>query len=271
MNRRLGFQYILITSLVITAGTSLGAQSLSQLLDAEAIAKLRISGGMTSTGTGADSRLSLKPRDKNLDNLQSIIETRHPDILVEALYLCPVPPGYLNSAKQAEASTAVYNILRSIGSLQGIEYYSTSRKRRAVLFEESWRIADAQSRQKLPDEKLTSIPARETLWAWQKDASLGSAVYRVDFSSGENRFSGVFSNQTDIKFGPVVLAKKQAMEVHLHAFMCEEGILLYLVAQANIAVVPGLAGKFKASLENRLEALHSWFSASVASDGRVRK
>jgi len=53
------------------------------------------------------------------------------------------------------------------------------------------------------------------------------------------------------------------MEIRLYVFMSDEGILLYLLAQARIAVLPGLAGKFKASLENRLEALHSWFSASL--------
>ena len=264
MKRHGIFRYIIITFLFTAITAIAAAQALSKYVQPELLARLRGTGELLITGD--EAVLGLRPKDAVLENLQAIITARQPDILVEALYLCPLPSGTRNIIDKKETMLRVYNILRAVGSLQGIEYYSASRKRRTVLFEESWRINSPQAREKMPDERVSSIPARETLWAWQKDASLGSAVYRVDYSGTGESLAGIFSNQTDIKLGPIILAKKQAVEMHLYAFMSDEGILLYLVAHAKIAVLPGLSGKFKDSLENRLKALHSWFSASLIRD-----
>ncbi|MEW5815721.1 MAG: DUF6675 family protein, partial [Spirochaetota bacterium] len=56
---------------------------------------------------------------------------------VESLYMLDMK-GAVISADNPDDMLKLYNLLRSISTLQGIEYYSASRKRNRTLFEESY-------------------------------------------------------------------------------------------------------------------------------------
>lgn len=178
----------------------------------------------------------------------------------EALFL------YRSSTEDQEGLLLkCYNILGAVSTLEGIEYWSASRKRMRVLFEESWVIDKENDKVHLPDPVVTEIPVRRTLWLHQKDSTFGSATNRMDFRSEKNEISAVIINMTPLYYGIIKVIEPEAMQMHILIIPVQEGILFYGIAAGKTLNMKVFEKKAQRSFYNRIKALYSWFSASLNS------
>lgn len=218
---------------------------------------LLASNSLAASSTNAS--LSLSPNHLAVNDLQNELILEKPDIVTEALF-------FLNQNSEKYTVLDIYNTLRAISSLKGLEYYSASRGKTRVLFEYSSIISDTKSQKEVPDTLLKSLPsAPEQLIIRQKDASFGDNSYVLTMKSGSDYVYQAASNNTTIKVGFINAVEPEKVNLRMYAIISEEGILVYIVSSAKFLRLPGLTTKLDTSFENRAKAVFSWFCAKLKS------
>ncbi|OHD22428.1 MAG: hypothetical protein A2Y38_03585 [Spirochaetes bacterium GWB1_59_5] len=246
--------FILVTAPVVAAplATYLKPAATSRLVGGESIRQ---------ASSGKDMGLTLAPDHQAADMIRSAVATEESDIFVEALFLWQKPGA---GAPEAEI-LAVYNVLRSISTLQGLEYYSASRKKIRPLYVYSSLIAGLNDPSPVRDSQLQRLPpVPETLYARQNDTTFGDNQYRITLTGGMDFVTQHSTNLTRLSLGIVPVAGPGDVNVRLLVLSVDEGLLFYAASSARAAVVPGVRGKLETSFGNRAEAVYNWFSSELA-------
>jgi len=229
----------------------------SSYLPSLTLAKLQAGEDVRAASTGKDASMTLAPEHPAAAELIRAVTAENPDVIVEALFLWKKPR---RASMEAEL-LAVYNILRSVGSLQGIEYYSASRGRMRLFYEYSSRIVSPEDPSPVADALLAALPALpETLYARQKDLSFGDNVYRVAMSAGSDFIIQESRNLTTMKYAFIPVAGPEDLHVRLLVISADDMLVFYAVSSAKAALIPGVRTKLEASFGNRAEAVYSWFA-----------
>jgi hypothetical protein len=232
------------------------------LLGAESYAEALASGRAVRLGKGVPTLLPSHPASAPI---KAAIAGENPPILVETAFVLPrrAPAG--SAAREAELAS-IYGFMRSIGTLEGIEYYSASRKKMRTFYAESYLIDDPGTRKRLPDPAppaAGALPRFESLFAFQRDLSFGANVYRYDFESAPGAVRVTATNLTRMSYSLVPVMAPEALKTRLLVIQAEDGIVFYA---ASGAAAPGVfKGKLEESFSNRAEALFKWFAARAAS------
>jgi hypothetical protein len=193
---------------------------------------------------------------------------------VEALYIYRKPAGAAGRAWSEEERTALFNLLRSLSTLSGIEYYSASRERMRVFYESSYVVDGPGGSSPLPDPVVSVVPERSTLFAVQKDLSFGENRYRYDYEATPADIAFTQLNLTTMTYGIIPVLGKERLKTMVLVSDTEEGYLLYAVSAAKTTLLPGLETKVKNSFSNRADAIYRWFSTrldAVGAAGPVAK
>jgi hypothetical protein len=246
-----------------SAAISAEGPAAADIMGKAAYAELQAGG--KAVRTGKDATLSLLPAHSSSEGIRAAIAAERPSIVVETLFSLPRARASGRAVRGSELAS-IYGIMRSFGTLKGIEYYSITHKAMRVLYDESYRIGDAVARSPLPDQgtpAADSIPASETLLAFQKDSSLGANVYRYGFTSFPDAIFVEATNLTRMVYGFVPMVAPEGFKTRLLVIPAEDAIVFYSVISAN---PPGIIrGRLGDSLANRAEALFRWFSSKYAS------
>lgn len=236
------------------------AAPLSDYIARPMAARLVAGEELRASSSGKDAALSIAPRHPAAEAIRSDLAAEAPDVVVEALFLLRGP----RSVDPTAETLAAYNVLRAIGSLEGIEYYSASKGRMRTLYEASYLVAGPGDDAKRPDERLAGLPAyEETLYARQKDTSFGDNRYRLTLSSGPGFVRQSSTNITRMSIGIVPVAAQEAVNVRLLVVSADEGLLFYVASSAKAAILPGLRGRLEESFVNRAAAAFTWFSRGM--------
>jgi hypothetical protein len=235
----------------------------AQIVGDAAYAEIQAKGKAVRTGVGPG--LALLPAQASAEGIRAAIAAEKPGIVVESVFALPRKRPSDPAGQKAELA-AIYGLMRSFGTLKGIEYYSVSHKAMRVLYAESFRIDDEKARAPLPDQSFPeadSIPASETLLAFQKDLSLGANVYRYAFTSFPDAVLVEATNLTRMNYGIVPMVAPEGFKTRVLVIAADDAIVFYSVSAANS---PGIVrARLGESLANRAEALFRWFSARSSS------
>ncbi|MFW6209292.1 MAG: DUF6675 family protein [Spirochaetota bacterium] len=180
---------------------------------------------------------------------------------VESLYLIPWNDvsRSLTSLPREEFLLEVYNILRSISSLQGIEYYSASRERMRTLFAEAWAINNPDEKKKIADPLVDQIPDQETIYIHQKDLTFGKNISKVDYQSGSNSFRMNIVNLTTMTYMFFPIVGKQNMSMQMLIVPSQQGVVFYGLNTVDVMDLKIFHNKMRNSFTNRMIALYNWF------------
>ena len=185
------------------------------------------------------------------------------NIGIEGLFFTPVSelPGGYRELTPEERRLTLYNILRSVSTLQGLEYYSASRGEMRLLFEESWAIADIRKpKEALPDPLVSTIPGEDTILIHQKDKSFSNNESSMTFRAGANAFATDIVNLTPMRYkGFIRIADPGNMQIHLIVVPVEEGLLMYGTMSAKTLNVKAFLDRAQNSFTNRVIALTGWY------------
>jgi hypothetical protein len=248
-------------------GDYAGGASVSRLLPIEAAAQLAASGKAVRSSSGDPGFLPAHPASAGI---REALAAEKPSVLVEAVFALPRAEPAGAAARSAELST-IYGILRSLGSLQGIEYYSASHKAMRTLYAESYIVDGPSSTTRLADPPPPApgaLPPAETLFAFQRDLSFGANSYRYDYAAYPDAVLLKSGNLTRMSYGILPLIAPNGLATRLLVIQAEDAILFYVESGAKAPDM--FKGRLEESFANRAEALFKWFQAKSAGLGARR-
>ena len=209
--------------------------------------------------------LSYIPNCSLADTVFKAVRESDYKIGVETLYL--IPEEQISRSIRAKERDAylleLYNTLRAISTLEGIDYYSASRDRMRLLFAESWAISGPEERERIPDPTVSEIPSEDTVYIHQRDLTFGTNRYRVEYLREEDTFSMNIVNITTMTYMIFPLVGQGNMSMRLLIIPVKEGLIFYGLNTVNMLDLKVFHKKMEDSFTNRMIALFDWYARQV--------
>jgi len=173
---------------------------------------------------------------------------------------------YTNEAADfdsAESRLRIYNILRSISTMQGIQYYSASRERLRTLFAESYVVDGPDGEKRLPDPVVREIPPHSRLYVLQEDLTFGKNLYAMEFRYSGDYFLMDSTNLTTMHYFFFPMVRPENSVTLILLIPAGEQLLFYGAVGARTMRLLGLERSREDSFYNRLKAIYGWFTERV--------
>jgi hypothetical protein len=147
--------------------------------------------------------------------------------------------------------------------MEGIEYYSASRERMRIFYEESYAIAGPDDREPIPDPLVSEVPREDRIHVFQRDSSFGANVYRVEYVRREDAYLMSMTNLTRMYYGILPVVAPENLEIHITVVETKDGYLFYGACGVSVISLFGLEDRAKDSFYNRIEAIYRWFRGRI--------
>ncbi len=187
-------------------------------------------------------------------------------IVVESARIIPIPSELRPDMEREEVIVAM--ILRSISSMEGIEYYSERRNEMRTLFARSFLVDGPNSSTPIDDPRPDRVPSTETVYAIQEDLTFGENRYRITYNRLDDALLLSMRNETRMSYGIIPALGEHRLNMFAAVIPVETGLLFYGAAAARVPGFPGLRGRIGTSFENRVNAISEWFVAQLANQLR---
>ena len=207
-------------------------------------------------------KLKLKPDAElsgRIEKKWSEINGSEPLFVAEALYKVE------KKSKSSEIEE-VSRIARSFSTMQGITYYSNSKKRVEVLYPEAYTVLSATNPVKTADDAEGSADGK-TIYAFQHDSSFGPSVYRVEYFQTEDEVAFCSLNLDPLSYGIVKAVQPEKMLVSFVVREHETWFDVYILIQIDMAPIPFADKIVSESIKARLESIYGWFLNSYNAAG----
>lgn len=156
-----------------------------------------------------------------------------------------------------------FNIFSSVSTLQGIEYYSESRKKMRTLFKESWLIDGLDTKKKITDPQFSKLDGDKTLFTHQKDSTFGHSLSEIKLTESSDSVGMTIKNRTDLWYLIIKAIKKDNMIINLIVIPTSDGILYYGITAADTIKVKAFQDHASKSFYNRVVAFNQWFTNNL--------
>ena len=209
----------------------------------------------TYSSFSGDGKLQLIPQTEYSSEIkQNLVPKKNKDFYFtyEAIYHIP------QSVSVQEAS----KLARSISSLQGITYYSHTKKKEMVLYKKAFMIENAASKTPVADKKTGSADGK-TFYCLLDDNSFGETRYSISFKESEKELLICFKTQDDMGLGPIRAIKPGDLTITMLIIPCEKETVVYLCADVDSKNMPGIKGMITDSVTARMDAISKWFISMI--------
>lgn len=196
-------------------------------------------------------------------HIRSQVEALEPALGIEVRFSLPTK----GTATDGETRLAIYNVLRKISTMEGIEYYSASRDEMRVLYHESYVIRGNNNRRRVEDPTVETVPTVETIYAFQRDGSFGRNVQEITYRSIGDGFLMEMKNRTTMVYHLIPLVTPNNLQVYLLVEPGGSGIEVYGHLAVRVPAVFGFQDRARASFYNRIQALANWFEGQLRDAG----
>ena len=180
-----------------------------------------------------------------------------PVLVGENLYLIKkseLNPEHPESVTIEKAS----QIMRSISTMQGLEYYSNKNEKWETLYKDAYFVDNIKNRKKIADDIKGSADGK-TACCLLNDNSLGKIYYTLSYHQKENEVSVQFENETDISLYFVTAVSKGNVRIGLDVIDCGDSFLVYALVQAKFPSIGFIESRLDKSLSARVDAIYKWF------------
>lgn len=160
----------------------------------------------------------------------------------------------------------VYNVLRSVSTMKGVQYYSVTRGRYRTLFEESYPVQSMERPVRIADPVVAEIPPFSQVIVFQDDTTFDQNYSRWVYRYAGDEISISITNLTPLKYSFLKMADPEQMQIHLLVRPMEEGISFYGCAVVKSAKFLGLEKTKKESFYNRIKAIYTWFKEELGKE-----
>jgi hypothetical protein len=164
-----------------------------------------------------------------------------------------------------DSRVQIYNILRSMSTMTGIQYYSASRERMRTLFTQSYVVDGPEAQNRLPDPVVDEIPSFSKLYAFQEDLTFGENLYVTEFRYSGDYFLVDSRNLTTMHYFFLPMVKPGNSLTMILLIPSGQEILFYGAVGAHTMRLFGLERSREDSFYNRMKAIYGWFTERVES------
>lgn len=209
-----------------------------------------------------DGNLSLIPDLPLKKEIENIMNSLEPTITVEVLFLFKDSDSDFT---KYENHVKIFNSLRAISTLQGIEYYSASRERMRTFFYDACIIDSPESNIRQPDPVVGIIPDYDKQIIYTSDSSFGKNHFDVTYLYYNDYFAMLMENRTKVTKFIFTVAEPGEMKTYMLIVPKNNYILFYGVSTIKTFNLFGaIEEKGKNSLYNRLVAFYNWFKSNFS-------
>ncbi|MDA3808973.1 MAG: hypothetical protein PF518_01455 [Spirochaetaceae bacterium] len=209
--------------------------------------------GRTRTGLYYTPMVPLA--DKIVDRFNSI----EPDVTVEALFKVPYPADLPDGH---DRDMIFYNILREVSKISGVQYFSRTKNKYRILFEDVYAIDERKK--PIDDPLVWTIPEYDSFPIHMKEANLGRDYYLAEYNYDGQDMTFSLTNTSNMSFILRVVGKEE-MQIDLLLMPLENEVLIYGycgVKLSNSGLVFRMMDPFS-SFYRRLLAMEIWFSNTL--------
>lgn len=154
--------------------------------------------------------------------------------------------------------TDVSRVFRSISKMQGMTYYSTTKKKELVLYKKAYTISGPDSETPIADDNKGNADGK-VLYCLQDDASFGVTRYKLNYYQSDKLLYAVFTSTDPIGLGPFTGIEKGNIKINALVIDCGDDLLLYLSTDATCNSLPGIKKQVTDSMTSRMKAVYKWF------------
>ncbi len=255
-----GFPYMRTTLFApaFAALSLLAAGVSAQVLPKPLMDSLEASGSLYRTAFKGSSSIKLEyaPSGAFAEASMSVLTKKDPELVIEGLYL-------LKSNGKMISPQAIIDRLRSLRSLEGIQYYSVNKGGMKTLFVKSYAIDGPSTKKAIPDPVRPDPPESELVYVLQEDLSFGENVYAYSFRRSGAEVGIVVTNLTTMRYGIINAVEPSRLTTVLLAVPRGTEYVLYVASGAKVAMIPGLRDRVAESFMNRAKALIEWLKAGL--------
>jgi hypothetical protein len=248
------YLFCFLTGIMLANG--IAALTLEDVVSADIARELKQKGKISREYYDSAS-LNLLPRYPRLVNL---LEPKRrnlaPTFTVETLCLYQKPSA--NNWTGAE-QVDLFNGITALSTLKGVQYYSKSRDKMRVLYDDAKVIDGPATKKVKPDPVYSSLPAQADLYTRLKDSTFGDNVYKFTFYTNESAFLVFQENVTNITYGVLPLVDKNNLQGVIAVIDCGQYLLVYASTYAKASMLPGMKQRVAESVGNKFAATLSWF------------
>lgn len=180
-----------------------------------------------------------------------------PVFLAEAVYTVQKKPG----TEGISQIDVISRIGRQFSTMEGIEYYSNTRKKMAVLYDECYTVTGPNNRGRIADRTEGSADGK-TIYYIQKDKSFGRALYGATYRQTETELCFSSKNMDALSFTMFKAVKPEDLYLNLLITEQDDSFTVYILAQADFASIPMIDQFLEKSFMARLDAVYTWFKES---------
>ena len=177
-----------------------------------------------------------------------------PVFIVESLYLLKKTQVGVRAGGEIGK---ISSVLRNLSTMQGIQYYSNSRKRWETLYTEVYTVNNPDERTKIADPTDKKADGLVS-YVYQKDRSLSGCVYKFSYFEQAAETSFRAENTEKIIYKGFNILKPEAMLLCLNAVETEEHIVFYITVRADAAKIPLVSERLAKSYGSRADAIYNW-------------
>ena len=180
-------------------------------------------------------------------------------LIAEGLFFMPLAPA------DALRITALmlYNLMRLVSTLEGIEYYSTISNSRVPLYISSYVIDDPVTKNRQDDPIVSDIPTVDTQYIRQRDSNFGENTYRSRYVHRDALTSVHVTNIATLRYLIFPIVKKEDLNVFIAPLPTERGMLFYTMFFVESRSLIGFENKVITGLNNRMQAISGWFGVQL--------
>ena len=191
--------------------------------------------------------------------------SKETNLIIEALVFLPnsSPADPFSISAQLDSLGLIFN---QFSSLEGIQYWSASRKIMRTLYVESYRIDNPKSRNRISDpstaSKLKTLLSKP-MYLHQKDQTFDAIIFEVHCSITDSAFLMTNNNVTPVRMIGIPVLPENGLRTGFFAAPSPNGILLYFVTSIQS---PSVArDRVFESASNKALALLHWFIEKASS------
>ena len=204
---------------------------------------------------GVEDGKRFKFNSSLLSRIQKNLPLKNPIFTIETLSLIKKS----DTAKQKHLA----NILCSISSLKGVEYYSPSRKKMRLLYKDSYVVEKVEVKGKIKylkvEDPIDKVFDGLSLLVFQEDLTFGKNIYEFKYFLDESGVSVMLFNTEPLYYSIFKALDARDLNSMLVAYDVGDYLILYTATKAKFKKIIGLENKVKNSFMARLDAMGKWF------------
>ena len=172
--------------------------------------------------------------------------------LIEAVYL------YQKTQDGEKDISKIARVVRSVSKLEGLQYYSSSRKKMRTLYEASYSIDDPKTAGRIADP-VDNPAADFSIYVLQKDLTFGKNIYRYRFCTDADSAGFMLTNVGVLKYSIFKAIEPENLETSIAVTDLGEYLLIHMLTRAHFTAPSAFRERVQNSFRTRGEAVYGWF------------